>query len=68
MITKHHRLIISIMFLSLFNSSLCFVAPLLNNNGFDLSNASIDHKEIFSGGSPRDGIPAIDNPKFIPIQ
>lgn len=34
-------------------------------NGFDLSNASINIEDIFSGGPPRDGIPAIDKPKFI---
>ena len=34
-------------------------------NGFDLSNASIDPEEIVLGGPPRDGIPAINQPKFI---
>ncbi len=34
-------------------------------NGFDLSGASISKDEIFSGGPPRDGIPAIDQPRFI---
>ena len=33
-------------------------------NGFALSNALIPVNEILSGGPPRDGIPAIDNPKF----
>ena len=36
-------------------------------NGFDLSNATIPLKEIMSGGPPRDGIPSIDRPKFIPV-
>ena len=36
------------------------------NNGFDLSNASIDRLEILSGGPSRDGIPSIDHPQFIP--
>jgi hypothetical protein len=35
-------------------------------NGFDVSNASISADEILSGGPPRDGIPAIDQPRFIP--
>jgi len=35
-------------------------------NGFDISNATIPHDEIFQGGPPRDGIPSIDEPKFIP--
>lgn len=34
-------------------------------NGFDLSNASIPVEEILSGGPPKDGIPAIDKPKFL---
>jgi len=34
-------------------------------NGFDLSNATIPVDEILSGGPPRDGIPSIDNPKFV---
>lgn len=33
-------------------------------NGFDVSNASIDSDLILSGGPPRDGIPAIDDPQF----
>lgn len=35
------------------------------HNGFDLSDSLIDRDSIFVGGPPRDGIPAIDNPKFI---
>lgn len=37
-------------------------------NGFDLSNASINPDEIVSGGPPRDGIPSIDLPKFVPVK
>jgi len=33
-------------------------------NGFDVSDALVHSGEIFWGGVPRDGIPAIDNPKF----
>ncbi|OEY68096.1 hypothetical protein BG841_14720 [Marinobacter sp. X15-166B] len=33
-------------------------------NGFDLSNASVPVDEILPGGPPRDGIPAINSPKF----
>lgn len=39
-----------------------YAAP---HNGFDLSNSSIDISEIMYGGPEKDGIPAIDNPKFI---
>lgn len=34
-------------------------------NGFDVSDASIPAEEIFKGGPPRDGIPALTNPKYI---
>jgi len=34
-------------------------------NGFDLEGATIDPDEIKSGGPPRDGIPAINEPVFI---
>jgi hypothetical protein len=33
-------------------------------NGFDVSNAIIPQEEILRGGPPRDGIPAIDKPRF----
>jgi len=33
-------------------------------NGFNLKNASIDPEQIHRGGPPRDGIPAIDRPRF----
>ncbi|MFN0302231.1 MAG: DUF3179 domain-containing protein [Burkholderiales bacterium] len=35
-------------------------------NGFDLSGALVPVAAIERGGPPKDGIPAIDNPKFIP--
>lgn len=35
-----------------------------SKNGFDLREALIPMNEIISGGPPRDGIPAIDHPKF----
>jgi hypothetical protein len=34
-------------------------------NGFNLANALIPIDEIRSGGPPRDGIPAIDRPRFV---
>ena len=34
-------------------------------NGFVLSYLLIPLEEILSGGPPRDGIPAINNPKFL---
>lgn len=41
------------------------LAAFLGNNGFDLSNSSIDVSEIHHGGPAKDDIPAIDKPKFI---
>ncbi len=35
-------------------------------NRFDLSGSLIPANEIVSGGPPRDGIPSIDDPVFIP--
>lgn len=34
-------------------------------NGFDVSDALVPAGDIFWGGVPRDGIPAIDEPKFV---
>ena len=47
---------------------LCLVsgAQAQTKNGFDLSGLTLDLKEVLSGGPPRDGIPSIDQPKFIP--
>ena len=36
-----------------------------SKNGFDLSNASVPSEQILRGGPPRDGIPAIDSPRFV---
>ncbi|MCP4316824.1 MAG: DUF3179 domain-containing protein [Hyphomicrobiales bacterium] len=33
----------------------------------DFSKHSVDYNEILSGGPPKDGIPSIDNPDFIPV-
>ena len=47
------------------------VAPLATHaqqdhvNGFDLTDALVPRAEILSGGPPKDGIPAIDRPRFI---
>jgi len=34
-------------------------------NGFDLDNSLIPEGEIYHGGPPRDGIPSIDQPRFV---
>lgn len=38
------------------------------NNGFNLSNSLVPVEQIFHGGPPKDGIPAIDNPEFITVR
>ena len=35
------------------------------DNGFDLSNTILPRDEILHGGPPRDGIPALSDPKMI---
>ena len=35
------------------------------DNGFDLTEALIPADQIYNGGPPRDGIPAIDQPNFV---
>ena len=35
------------------------------DNGFDISNSIIPTNEILHGGPPRDGIPALSDPKMI---
>jgi len=35
-------------------------------NGFDIDGALVPENEIFHGGPPKDGIPSIDKPKFLP--
>ena len=42
-------------------------AQAASKNGFDLSQATIASDEIFAGGPPRDGIPAINQPKFVAV-
>ncbi|MEN8180256.1 MAG: DUF3179 domain-containing protein [Pseudomonadota bacterium] len=36
-----------------------------SKNGFDLTDALIPIDEVLPGGPPRDGIPAIDRPRFV---
>ena len=42
------------------------IAACLLLSGFNLDNALIPAEEILSGGPPKDGIPAILNPNFLP--
>lgn len=45
--------------------SMILYALGLENNGFDLSDSLVPAEEIHLGGPPRDGIPAIDEPRFL---
>lgn len=38
---------------------------LVMGSGFDMDNAIVPRNEILSGGPPKDGIPAILEPKFV---
>ncbi len=50
--------------LSVLLVGLSLVAPAATRNGFDLTGALVPPAEILAGGPPRDGIPAIDRPRF----
>ncbi len=42
-----------------------FAASAGPSNGFDLSNSTLPREQILHGGPPRDGIPALSDPKLI---
>ncbi len=44
---------------------VCAPATAVQRNGFDLDDALVPVREIRAGGPPRDGIPAIDRPRFV---
>ena len=54
---------ISLLFLGFSMSLSSHAGPI--KNGFDLSDATIPIEKILIGGPPRDGIPSIDDPKFL---
>ncbi len=37
-------------------------------SGTDFTKSSVDFDEIQSGGPPKDGIPSIDDPQFVPLE
>lgn len=45
--------------------AIYFTASAGPKNGFDVSNASIPVDEILAGGPPKDGIPALSDPKLL---
>ena len=56
-------LLLPLLFLVSFSFADKFNEKVLN--GFNLSNSTIPTSKILSGGPPRDGIPSLDNPKFV---
>lgn len=55
---------------SLLMAAILVAAPAahaVSKNGFDLTGASIPADEIHHGGPPRDGIPSIDDPRFVSV-
>jgi len=72
-VSEHHPLhkLLTAVFLLLLTGIFTLLSDLVQaqtKNGFDLSRASINPKQILSGGPDRDGIPAIDHPEFIPVK
>lgn len=65
---KAENIIIALVFVfSLQGSNLAFADPENWKHEWpktDFSKTSVDYNEILSGGPPKDGIPAIDNPSF----
>lgn len=45
--------------------TIAFGAHAQTKNGFDLSESLVPADQILPGGPPRDGIPAIDQPRFV---
>lgn len=41
------------------------MALAISKNGFELDNASVPAAQILPGGPPKDGISAIDEPRFV---
>ena len=56
---------LGLLIIALFGVSLSMPACAGSKNGFDLSESIIPEEEILSGGPPRDGIPALNDPVFI---
>lgn len=54
---------IGLLFIGISMSSIIQAEPI--KNGFNLSDATIPVEKILIGGPPRDGIPSIDEPKFL---
>ena len=62
---RNSKIIEIFIFIFLFISF--FETKAQRKNGFDLHEALIPINEILSGGPPKDGIPSINSPKFVPV-
>jgi hypothetical protein len=62
-INENRLLILSALLLCFL--AIYFTASASSRNGFDISNATIPADEILAGGPPKDGIPALSDPKLI---
>ena len=62
-INENRLLILSALLLAFLVSY--FTASAGSKNGFDISNASIPADQILAGGPPKDGIPALSDPKLL---
>ncbi len=62
-IKKNRIMVLGVVLLGLIATQYSSMAT--SNNGFDLSNAIIPKDQILHGGPPKDGIPAISDPKLI---
>lgn len=64
-----HRFARPVIYALLIAVSIPVIIPYVRSaqpyNGFNVENALIPVEQIHQGGPPRDGIPAIDNPKFV---
>jgi hypothetical protein len=47
--------------------TISLIGFFLGLSGFKLDNAIVPQEEILSGGPPKDGIPAILKPEFVPV-
>lgn len=70
---SHLKMGIAIIYILIFfcNINLLFASPGAWKNEWpktDFSKHTIDYKEVISGGPPKDGIPAIDAPKFTSVK
>jgi len=60
---KNRIMVLGAVLLGLIATQYSTIAT--SDNGFDLSNAVIPKDQILHGGPPKDGIPAISDPKLI---